>query len=59
MRNYLYDLYTFLTKRKFLSAVIVIAVALFLGFFASKITFEENINQMIPSNDKSGVEVKE
>ncbi|HEU4789083.1 MAG TPA: 1-acyl-sn-glycerol-3-phosphate acyltransferase [Flavobacterium sp.] len=58
MRNFLYDLYVFMTKRKFLSAGIVIAMALFLGFFASKITFQENINQLIPSNDKSGVTSK-
>ncbi|HKO75898.1 MAG TPA: 1-acyl-sn-glycerol-3-phosphate acyltransferase [Flavobacterium sp.] len=47
-----------MTKRKFLSAGIVIAIALFLGFFASKLTFEENINKMIPSSDKSGVTSK-
>lgn len=58
MRNFLYDLYVFMTKRKFLSAGLVIAVALFLGFFASKLTFQENINQLIPSNDKSGVTSK-
>src|SRR6478609_849079 len=58
MRNFLYDLYTFMTRRKFLSAGIVVAMALFLGFFASKITFEENINKMIPSSDKSGVTSK-
>ena len=58
MRNFLYDLYAFMTKRKFLSAGLVIAVALFLGFFASKLTFQENINQLIPSNDKSGVTSK-
>ncbi|QKJ63301.1 MMPL family transporter [Flavobacterium sp. M31R6] len=58
MHNYLFDLYSFMTKRKFLSAGIVIAIALFLGFFASQITFQENINQLIPSNDKSGVTSK-
>lgn len=58
MHNYLFGLYSFMTKRKSLSAGIVIAIALFLGFFASQITFEENINQLIPSNDKSGVTSK-
>ncbi|WP_281226012.1 1-acyl-sn-glycerol-3-phosphate acyltransferase [Flavobacterium aquiphilum] len=58
MRNYLYDLHAFMTRRKFLSAGIVIAMVLFLGFFASRITFQENINQLIPSNDKSGVTSK-
>ena len=58
MRKYLFDLYSFMTKRKFLSAGIAIAVVLFLGFFASRISFQENINQLIPSNDKSGVTSK-
>ena len=58
MHNYFYDLYAFMTKRKFLSVGLVIAVALFLGFFASKLAFQENINQLIPSNDKSGVTSK-
>ena len=58
MGNNFYDLYAFMTKRKFISAGIVIAIALFLGFFASRITFQENINQLIPSNDKSGVTSK-
>jgi 1-acyl-sn-glycerol-3-phosphate acyltransferase len=58
MRNYLFDLYSFMTKRKFLSTGIAIAIVLFLGFFASRITFQENINQLIPSNDKSGVTSK-
>jgi len=58
MRNYLYGLYVFMTEKKFLSAGIVIAMALFLGFFASRITFQENINQLIPSNDKSGITSK-
>lgn len=47
-----------MTKRKFLSVGLVIAVALFLGFFASKLAFQENINQLIPTNDKSGVTSK-
>jgi 1-acyl-sn-glycerol-3-phosphate acyltransferase len=58
MRKYLFDLYSFMTKRKFLSTGIAIAVVLFFGFFASRISFQENINQLIPSNDKSGVTSK-
>ncbi|MBW4362058.1 1-acyl-sn-glycerol-3-phosphate acyltransferase [Flavobacterium taihuense] len=58
MRKFLFDLYSLMTKRKFLSAGIAIAMVLFLGFFASRISFQENINQLIPSNDQSGVTSK-
>lgn len=58
MRNRLFDLYSFMTKNKFLSIGAAIAMVLFLGFFASRITFQENINQLIPSNDQSGVTSK-
>lgn len=57
MRN-LFDLYSFIIKRKYFSISIAIVVVLFLGFFASRITFQENINQLIPSNDQSGVTSK-
>jgi 1-acyl-sn-glycerol-3-phosphate acyltransferase len=58
MSKYLFDLYSFMTKNKFLSIGIAIAMVLFLGFFASRISFQENINQLIPSNDQSGVTSK-
>lgn len=58
MRNYLYGLYVFIGKRKILSAAIVLVVVLLLGFLASRITFQENINQLIPSSDQSGVVTK-
>ena len=46
MRNYLFLLYAFITKNKFLSIGIVIALFLFLAFFATRISFQENINQL-------------
>jgi 1-acyl-sn-glycerol-3-phosphate acyltransferase len=58
MRNYLSLLYTFITKNKFLSIGIIIALFLFLAFFATRISFQENINQLIPSSDQSGVTTK-
>ncbi len=58
MQKILFDLYTFLTTRKFLSLGITFAIVLALGFFASKISFQENINQLIPSSDKSGITTK-
>src|SRR6187402_2473224 len=58
MQKFFFDLYLFLTTRKILSLGIVIAVFLFLGYFASRISFQENINQLIPSNDQSGITSK-
>jgi 1-acyl-sn-glycerol-3-phosphate acyltransferase len=58
MQKFLFNLYSFITTRKFLSFGIAIVVVLFLGFFAFKISFQENINQLIPSNDKSGITSK-
>lgn len=58
MRNYLSLLYTLITKNKFLSIGIIIALFLFLAFFGTRISFQENINQLIPSSDQSGVTTK-
>lgn len=58
MRNNFFDFYTAITKNKFLSIGIIIGVFLFLGFFATRISFQENINQLIPSNDQSSVTSK-
>jgi 1-acyl-sn-glycerol-3-phosphate acyltransferase len=58
MRNNLFDLYTVIIKNKFLSIGVAIAVFLFLVFFATRISFQENINQLIPSNDQSNVTTK-
>jgi 1-acyl-sn-glycerol-3-phosphate acyltransferase len=58
MRNYLFHLYAFITKNKFISTGIVIALFLFLVFFATRISFQENINQLIPSSDQSGITTK-
>ena len=58
MRNYLFHLYTYIIKNKFLSIGIALALFLFLGFFATRISFQENINQLIPSSDQSGVTSK-
>jgi 1-acyl-sn-glycerol-3-phosphate acyltransferase len=58
MGNYLFHFYTFIIKNKFLSIAVAVILFLFLGFFASRISFQENINQLIPSNDQSGVTSK-
>lgn len=36
----------------------MLALLLFLSFFATKISFQENITQLIPSNDQSGITSK-
>ncbi|WP_264564761.1 1-acyl-sn-glycerol-3-phosphate acyltransferase [Flavobacterium sp. N3904] len=58
MRNRLFDLYSFITNNKFLSIGIGFTLLFLLGFFATRISFQENINQLIPSNDASGVTTK-
>ena len=58
MNSSLFNLYTFCSKNKLLSAVIGIILFLFLGFFATRISFQENINQLIPSNEQSSVTSK-
>jgi uncharacterized protein len=55
MQKFLFKLYSFITTRKSLSLGIAFIVVLSLGFLASRISFQENINQLIPSNDKSGM----
>lgn len=58
MQNKLFDLYSFITSRKLLSFGIGISIVLVLGFLAFRISFQENINQLIPSNDQSGITSK-
>ena len=58
MNTSLFNLYTFCNKNKLLSAVIGITLFLFLGYFATRISFQENINQLIPSNEQSSVTSK-
>lgn len=58
MQKILFNLYTFLTTRKFLSLGIIVGTVLIISFFAFRISFQENINQLIPSSDKSGITTK-
>ncbi|PJJ07533.1 1-acyl-sn-glycerol-3-phosphate acyltransferase [Flavobacterium sp. 1] len=58
MQKKLFDLYTFITSRKLLSFGMAIVMVLVLGFLAFRISFQENINQLIPSNDQSGITSK-
>ena len=58
MQDFFISLNTFANKNKLLFSGIVFALLLFFAFFASRISFQENITQLIPSNDESGVTSK-
>ncbi|MDF2553699.1 MAG: glycerol acyltransferase [Chryseobacterium sp.] len=51
-------LYYLITKNKIISIATALGVALLCLFFASKINFEEDINQIIPKNEKSDLTAK-
>ena len=53
MKNKLFSLHLFASKNKLLFFVILLLLIVSFGFFASKITFQENITKLIPSNDQS------
>ncbi|NDP28433.1 MAG: MMPL family transporter [Flavobacterium sp.] len=58
MQQFFLTLYTFTNKKKFRSIGIALLVLFVFGFFANKISFQENINQLIPSNEKSNITSK-
>lgn len=53
MNSWCYSAYRFISKNKVLSLVCVLLLVSALGFFASKIRFEEDISKLIPSNSKT------
>src|ERR1700750_1081653 len=58
MHRFFIFLYYLISKNRVLSALIAIGTAFLCGFFASKINFEEDINQIIPKNEKSDLTAK-
>ncbi len=56
MVKYTVLIYRFFQKHKFVFYSILIATTLFLGFFASKIQFEEDISKLLPSAEEGGAE---
>lgn len=58
MHRFFIFLYYLISKNRILSAVIALGIAVICGFFASKINFEEDINQIIPKNEKSDLTAK-
>ncbi|UWX60207.1 MMPL family transporter [Chryseobacterium oranimense] len=58
MHRFFIFLYYLISKNRVLSAIIALGIAVICGFFASKINFEEDINQIIPKNEKSDLTAK-
>lgn len=58
MHRFFIFLYYLISKNRILSAIIALGIAVICGFFASKINFEEDINQIIPKNEKSDLTAK-
>jgi len=58
MHRFFIFLYYLISKNRLLSAILALGIAVLCGFFASKINFEEDINQIIPKNEKSDLTAK-
>lgn len=58
MHRFFIYLYYLISKNKLLSVFFAVGIAVLCGFFASKINFEEDINQIIPKNEKSDLTAK-
>lgn len=58
MHRFFIFLYYLISKNRILSALLALGIAVICGFFASKIHFEEDINQIIPRNEKSDLTAK-
>lgn len=58
MHRFFIFLYYLISKNKILSVLTAVGIAFLCIFFASKINFEEDINQIIPKNEKSDLTAK-
>jgi len=58
MHRFFIFLYYLISKNRILSIAIALGIAVLCLFFASKINFEEDINQIIPKNEKSDLTAK-
>ncbi|MCJ7933650.1 MAG: MMPL family transporter [Chryseobacterium sp.] len=58
MHHFFIFLYYLISKNKILSVLTALGIATLCIFFASKINFEEDINQIIPKNEKSDLTAK-
>lgn len=58
MHRFFIFLYYLISKNKILTVFTALGIAALCVFFASKINFEEDINQIIPKNEKSDLTAK-
>ncbi|WBV54902.1 MMPL family transporter [Chryseobacterium daecheongense] len=58
MHRFFIFLFYLISKNRVLSALFAVGIALVCLFFASKINFEEDINQIIPKSEKSDLTAK-
>lgn len=58
MHRFFIFLYYLISKNKILSVLTALGIAVLCILFASKINFEEDINQIIPKNEKSDLTAK-
>jgi uncharacterized protein len=58
MQHFFIAIYSFFSSKKILAIAIFISILLFLGFFASKTSFSEDITRLIPTNDKTNTTAK-
>ena len=58
MHRFFIHLYYLISKNRFISSAMALGILIICGFFASKINFEEDINQIIPKNEKSDLTAK-
>jgi len=58
MQQFFYTVHSFMNRRKFLSVALLLCLFLGLGFFATRIQFNEDITNLIPANTESDVTAK-
>lgn len=58
MHRFFIYLYHLISRNRFLSVILAAGIVVLCVFFASKINFEEDINQIIPKNEKSDLTAK-
>ena len=58
MHQFFIQSHQFIRKNRFIAIGIAVSFLVFTGFFASKITFEEDITQIIPKSENSDVTAK-
>ncbi len=58
MHQFFIQSHQFIRKNRFIAIGIAVLFLVFTGFFASKITFEEDITQIIPKSENSDVTAK-